>query len=81
MLLTFLVVSPDLGWAFGDAAKMRFDVYELVTNLEGLAGWPTYYFENKATIRPSHTYCDVNLAFARELGLGTHGLASSDRSP
>jgi predicted SnoaL-like aldol condensation-catalyzing enzyme len=63
----------QLGEGYGGAESVQFDVYRLKENQERESGRPLYYFELEHTIRPKPPYCDVNEAFATELGLGNAG--------
>ena len=73
-----VVAARELGASFADSARTTFTTYELRHNIEGVVGWPTYYFASVRTVPASHEYCDVNEAFARELHLGTTGVARAE---
>jgi hypothetical protein len=66
----------DFGTSFADSASVRFDFYELRANTEWLG--PTYLFHHTRFVRTKGTYCDVDDAFDRELGLGTAGVLRWD---
>ncbi|HEX6747637.1 MAG TPA: hypothetical protein VF092_10140 [Longimicrobium sp.] len=57
---------------------VRFHVYRLETNRDGVPGWPLHRFEHQRTITPTRRYCDINEAFRRELGLGAHGAVAAE---
>jgi hypothetical protein len=68
----------ELGASFADPAPVRFDYYALVKNVDETPGWPTFYFKHVRTASAKKPYCDVNEAFARELGLGAKGLGHGE---
>jgi len=76
--VTLIVARRDVGETYASLAPVRFSVYELRRNDDGEAGWPLYRFELQGTIRARRPYCDVNEAFARELGLGRDGLGEAE---
>ena len=69
-----ILATRELGESFADSAAVRFEYYGIKRNTADVAGWPPVYFEHLRTVRAKRAYCDVNDAFARELGLGTEGL-------
>ena len=78
--LTLVIGQRAMRGSYADADSVRFTVYELRHNAGGVVGFPTYYFEPTQVIRPARAYCDVNVAFGRELGLGRAGVAPSEAS-
>jgi hypothetical protein len=66
-----VIGSRDFGRSFADSAAVHFDFYELQANTEPLG--PTYLFRHVRTVGAKGTYCDVDDAFDRELGLGPAG--------
>jgi len=76
--VSVILAEREPGESFADAAPLRFDVYRLEKNRQGIAGWPLYYFQWERDIRPERPYCDVNEAFAQELGLGKAGLGRGE---
>ena len=73
-----ILATREMGESFADSAAVRFEYYGIKRNTEGLAGWPPVYFEQLRTVPAKRAYCDVNEAFARELGLGTEGLGHGE---
>jgi hypothetical protein len=73
-----VIGTRALGQSFADTAPIEFTFYEIRRNSEGVPGWPGYYFQSTRTIRAGQEYCDVNEAFARELGLGAKGLGHGE---
>ncbi|HJZ73850.1 MAG TPA: hypothetical protein VKE51_19060 [Vicinamibacterales bacterium] len=69
--ITVIVGDRDFGRSFADAAGVRFVVYAIARNVENTAGWPPVYFKAERTITSKSSYCDVNDAFAAELGIHT----------
>ena len=76
-----ILATRDFGESFSDSAAVRFDYYELTRNPDGMFGRPPFYFHYIRTVHARQSYCDVNLAFAHELGLGAHGLAHGEDEP
>jgi hypothetical protein len=68
------IAHRAFGASYVDSAVVRFELYVLRTNDEGTAGVPAYYFQHVRTVRARQRYCDVNDAFAHELGMGAEGL-------
>jgi hypothetical protein len=56
---------------------VRFEFYELRTNAEHVPATPRWYFQRVRGERTRERYCDVNDAFARELGIGTMGISAT----
>lgn len=71
-----VTATRDLGASFADSAAVRFDFYELVGNTEWLG--PIFRFRHVRTVHAKGRYCDVDDAFARELGLGPAGILRWD---
>ena len=66
-----VTASRDYGESYVDSMPVTFTVYRFVTDTEHVPSAP-YYFQAVRTIRSHGKYCDVNDAFARELGLGPY---------
>jgi hypothetical protein len=75
-----IVARRELGKSFADSAATHFDYYKLTKNSDGLVGWPLYYYAFSRTVDAHHQYCDVNLAFEKELHLGRRGLGHGEAS-
>ena len=65
-----VVAQRDPGESFADAAAVHFDYYVLTKNVDGVPGWPRFYFKLQKSAKAKSTYCDVNEAFDKELHLG-----------
>jgi hypothetical protein len=76
--VTAVLADRDLGQSFADSAAVRFEYYDLVRNTSGAVGWPPFYFHHTHTQNAKREYCDVNEAFARELGFGASGLGHGE---
>jgi hypothetical protein len=63
-----------------EPTAVRFDFYEVRGNVEHVPATPRWYFQRVRGERSRERYCDVNDAFARELGIGTMGI-SARRAP
>ncbi len=75
-----ILARRELGKSFADSAATYFDYYKLTKNLNGVPGWPLYYFDFVRTVNARHPFCDVNLAFEKELHLGRRGLGHGEAS-
>jgi hypothetical protein len=71
-----LVVAdrPPLA-SFVDNAPVSFGFYELKQSTAGLPGKVPYWFDLVETRTSKAAYCDVGVAFSRELGLGDYRTA------
>jgi Carbapenem resistance protein CarG-like len=69
--ITVVVGERDFGQSYADTARVTFVVYRIVRNDAGTPGWPAVYFQPDRTIEAKSKYCDVNDAFATELGIRT----------
>ena len=67
--VTVVVGERDFGQSYADTARVTFVVYRLVRNDAGIPGSPPLYFQPDRTIEAKSKYCDVNEAFAAELGI------------
>jgi hypothetical protein len=67
--VTAIVAERDFGQSYADTASVKFTVYRLARNDDGTPGWPPLYFQRDRTIEAKSKYCDVNEAFASELGI------------
>jgi hypothetical protein len=79
--VTVVIGRRAFGESYAAAADVTFDVYEIGANPQGEVGLPPLFFDHRSTIHSKTKYCDINLAFAQELGLGRDGLAESDANP
>jgi len=70
--VTVIIGDRDFGASYADVALVKFRVYRLAHNKEGLPGEPPYYFKLERTLRGHKKYCDINEAFRKELGLGSY---------
>ena len=77
---TIVIGQRELGESFADPAPVQFQYYHVVHDEAGVPGRPEYYIEYFQTVKAKQSYCDVNIAFERELGLGSHGLVASDQN-
>lgn len=64
-----LVGQRDHGPSFAQPELVKFFVYRLRRNEDGIPGWPRCYFEQVDTLVAKKTHCDVNEAFFSELGV------------
>jgi hypothetical protein len=67
--LTLIVGEREFGKSYVDTAAVKFVVYEIVHARDRVPGWPDVYFRAERTIDAKSKYCDVNEAFAAELGI------------
>ncbi len=65
---TLVVAERDFGRSYADSAAVHFSVYRLVHDADP----DTYQFVRARTLTARRSYCDVNAAFAQELGLDEH---------
>ena len=72
--VTVVIAQRELGRSYADSARISFRYYNLRVNSEGIAGYPSYYFLRTKVLQSRSSYCDVDDAFDRELGLGRQGL-------
>ena len=72
--VSVLVARRDFGASYADIEPVHFDLYDFRRNTSETVGDPAAYFIRTRTIEAAHPYCDVDEAFAKELGLGMHGL-------
>lgn len=66
--VVLIVGEREFGKSYADTAAVRFVVYEMVRARDRVPGWPSVYFRAARTIEAKAKYCDVNEAFAAELG-------------
>jgi hypothetical protein len=69
--ITVVVGERDFGQSYADAANVKFVVYSITRNDKSIPGWPAVYFQRDRTIEAKSKHCDVNEAFASELGIRT----------
>src|SRR5262249_34217966 len=69
--ITVIVRRRDFGPSLEDSAAVGFVVYSVAKNPDSTPGWPPVYFKAERTITSKSKYCDVNEAFAAELGIRT----------
>jgi hypothetical protein len=67
--VTVVVGERDFGQSYADAANVKFIVYRIARNDNGIPGWPAVYFQRDRTIDGKSKHCDVNEAFTSELGI------------
>jgi hypothetical protein len=60
----------ELGLSYAEEASVKFIIYEMKANREGVVGQPPCYFQQARIIPVTKKYRDVNEAFQEELGLG-----------
>jgi hypothetical protein len=72
-----VVARRALGATPAAPTPVRFEFYELRTNAEHVPATPRWYFQRVRGERTRERYCDVNDAFARELGIGTMGISAT----
>jgi hypothetical protein len=72
-----VVARRALGATPAEPTAVRFEFYELRANVERVPATPQWYFQRVRGERSRGRYCDVNDAFARELGVGTMGIAAT----
>ncbi|HTK48701.1 MAG TPA: hypothetical protein VL328_12070 [Gemmatimonadaceae bacterium] len=75
-----VVARRAVGATATEPTAVRFDFYEVRGNVEHVPATPRWYFQRVRGERSRERYCDVNDAFARELGIGTMGI-SARRAP
>lgn len=68
--VTIVIGVRDFGNSYADEAPVKFLLYTLKRNKEGIAGEPPNYFQHAKVIVGQKNYCDINEAFEKELGLG-----------
>jgi hypothetical protein len=67
--MTVIVGERDFGRSYADAAPVKFVVYRIARNADGIPGFPAVYFRADRTIASRSNHCDVNEAFLAELGI------------
>jgi hypothetical protein len=67
--VTAIVAERDFGQSYADTASVKFTIYRLAHNDDGSPGLAPVYFQRDRTIEARSKYCDVNEAFASELGI------------
>jgi carbapenem resistance CarG-like protein len=67
--ITVIVGERDFGRSYADTARVTFVVYRIARNDDRVPGSPLLYFQPDRTIVAKSKYCDVNEAFANELGI------------
>ncbi|MEP6763195.1 MAG: hypothetical protein ABJB66_02735 [Gemmatimonadaceae bacterium] len=75
-----VIGKRDLAKSFVDSEPVHFDYYKLTRNTDDGVGRPPYFFQFTHSVAAKHNYCDVNVAFNKELSLGVAGIAQSDAS-
>ena len=70
--VVIIVGRREFGESYGDSASVKFVVFALKHNKEGTPGEPPFYFEAKRPIKGKKKHCDINAAFAEELGVGDY---------
>jgi hypothetical protein len=74
--MILVVGERAFGESYAAAAPVTFSLYELATNTDMSPGEPGIYFARTASFQSRGTYCDVDEAFAKELGIPTEGSAT-----
>ena len=64
-----VTAERDFGSAYTDSTRVVFSLYELRTNVTGAPGQPGIAFVHSESVTARGVYCDVNVAFAAELGI------------
>jgi hypothetical protein len=77
---TIVIGRREPGESIADPAPIQFQYYRVVHDEAGVPGRPEYYIEYVRSVKAKQPYCDVNIAFDRDLGLGSHGLVASDQN-
>jgi hypothetical protein len=72
-----VVARRALGATPAEPTVVRFDFYEVRKNEALAPATPRWFFQRVRGERSRERYCDVNDAFARELGIGTMGIAAT----
>jgi carbapenem resistance CarG-like protein len=67
--VTIILGARDLRESYLESEKVRFVVYRLKKDIEV---WPPFYFQVERTIQGKAMHCDINEAFASELGIGDY---------
>ena len=69
-----LVIYADrkFGETFVDSEPVTFTYYKLAFDKDEIPGFPPFSFEYWKTVQTQQKYCDVEKAFAAELGLGMY---------
>jgi len=68
-----ITADRDFGDSLTDSQHVTFKYYKLMKNLEGIPGWPAFYFKQCNEYVPKAKYCDVDVAFQKELGVPSDG--------
>lgn len=74
-----IIGTREFGESYADAAPVKFVVFELKHNREGIPGEPPFYFKPKRTIKGKKKYCDINVAFSEELWIGDYERREMER--
>lgn len=72
-----VVARRALGATATEPTAVRFEFYEMRVNADRVPATPPWFFQRVRGERSRERYCDVNDAFARELGLGTIGISAT----
>jgi hypothetical protein len=64
-----IVAERDVGSSYADSAPVHFKFYTLRRNNSAEVGRPLYYFELVKNSMAKISYCDVEDAFIKELGI------------
>ncbi|MGN6729958.1 MAG: carbapenem self-resistance protein CarG family protein [Rhodanobacteraceae bacterium] len=67
--VVLVTAERPLGNSFVDSQPVKFGIYQLRRNTDGLVGWPTLYFQEVRSFQSAKPYCDVDTAMTRELGI------------
>jgi hypothetical protein len=55
--------------SFIDKLSVQFSIYKLVSNADGIPGWPFDYFDRVDAFKSKRGYCNADLALKNELNL------------
>jgi hypothetical protein len=69
--LQLVTAQREFGTSYADPAAVTFTYFTLKRNSSFEVGRPMYYFESTGSRRARKPYCDVEDAFAQELGLNS----------
>lgn len=67
---TLVLAHRDFGESYADDAPVHFTWFNLTRNKDEDVGQPLLYFKEDRQTQSKKRYCDVNVAFDRELHLG-----------
>jgi hypothetical protein len=71
-IIQLILADRELTGSYVDKETVTFSFYELKKNIEGLVGYPLFYFQRVRVQTAREKYCDVGEAFKVELGLSNY---------